>query len=356
METSVITNVNELDSFADQLSQLEQFTDLSTQSMCWVRSAAKLYGRDQLRIIIVRDGNQIAAAATLAKSRIRLVNRWVVAGSDHLFEPCGLVYRDEEALAVLIKKLAQVNVPLLLSRIATDQTWVAKIGENFNRHVFVAVRPAGSCPVIRLHTGWEDPLSQLKSRRRSDLRRAYRRAEQIGQVETIISTPSLEEVDSLVKRAMDVEAASWKGKAGSALLTARPLGDFFRSFAREASLDGSLRISLLRIDGNDAAMQIAVVFRSCWWIYKIGYDEQFARCSPGTILISETIRHAAESQLERYEFMGTTAEWLSMWTSEHRQTVTIRTYPLSARGVAAFVIDACSKFATQVRSSFRKPR
>ena len=356
METSVITNVDELNSISDQLKQLEQYAELSTQATSWLRSTAQLYDWDQLRIVVVWDGSDIAAIAALAESRVRHIYRWIIMGSNHLFEPCGLVYRDEAALVVLIEKLAQVNAPLLLSRIPKDNSFVTKSNDYFKRHAFAVVRPAASCPVIRLHSGWEDPLSQLSARRRSDLRRAYRRAEQFGQVETIIAAPSFGEVDSLIDRAMVVEAASWKGKLGSALITTQPLGDFFRAFAREASLDGSLRISILRINEHDAAMQIAVLFRDAWWIYKIGYDEDYARCSPGTILICETIRHAAENQLERFEFLGTSEDWLSMWTHEHRQLVAIRTYPHSILGFAAFVVDAGDKLVEKAQSFFRKSK
>ena len=97
-------------------------------------------------------------------------------------------------------------------------------------------------------------------------------------------------------------------------------------------------------------MQIAVLFRDAWWIYKIGYDEDYARCSTGTILICETIRHAAENQLERFEFLGTSEDWLSMWTREHRQLVAIRTYPHNILGFAAFVVDAGDKLVEKAQS------
>ena len=172
MEPSVITSVSDLDSISHQLLQLEQHGELSTSAASWIRSTAQLYERNQLRIVVVRDGNEIVAAAALVETPIRLVNRWLLAGSNHLFEPGGLVYRDDVALAVLIGKLVRVNAPLFLSRIPKDQTWIATIRVALKRRAFVVIRPAGSCPVIRLHSGWRDPLSQLSSRRRSDLRRA----------------------------------------------------------------------------------------------------------------------------------------------------------------------------------------
>ena len=40
-------------------------------------------------------------------------------------------------------------------------------------------------------------------------------------------------------------------------------------------------------------MQVAVETGGRFWLLKVGYDERFARCSPGSLLLLETIRHAA---------------------------------------------------------------
>ena len=96
---------------------------------------------------------------------------------------------------------------------------------------------------------------------------------------------------------------------------------------------GALRMCFLRIGDAVAAAQIAVTFGDRFWLLKIGYDEAFARCSPGTLLSLETIRYAAARGLRSYEFLGGPEPWTRMWTDQERPCVSLRVYPASLRGI-----------------------
>jgi CelD/BcsL family acetyltransferase involved in cellulose biosynthesis len=87
-------------------------------------------------------------------------------------------------------------------------------------------------------------------------------------------------------------------------------------------------------------MQFAVESAGSFWLLKIGYRQEFAQCSPGMLLIAETIRHAASRGLVSYEFLGNVDNWTRVWTLDEIQSVTIRAYPFRTRGVAALAVDA----------------
>ena len=63
-------------------------------------------------------------------------------------------------------------------------------------------------------------------------------------------------------------------------------------------------------------MQMAVEDGGGLWLLKIGYDRAYGRCSPGMLLMRETIRYAAEAGLGRYEFLGCSATWTRVWTRQ----------------------------------------
>jgi len=73
-----------------------------------------------------------------------------------------------------------------------------------------------------------------------------------------------------------------------------------RYCAAEARL-GRLRICLLRIAGQNAAAQIAIQTPTRFSLLRAGYDEAFARSSPGNLLTRESIRHAALAGIATYE-------------------------------------------------------
>jgi CelD/BcsL family acetyltransferase involved in cellulose biosynthesis len=99
-------------------------------------------------------------------------------------------------------------------------------------------------------------------------------------------------------------------------------------------------LCFLRIGDRIAAAQLAVESDERFWLLKIGYDEAFARYSPGNLLMRETVRYAANRGLLSYEFLGTPEQWTRMWTDRIRACVSIRAYPARPWGVAALVADA----------------
>src|SRR5206468_8833130 len=92
--------------------------------------------------------------------------------------------------------------------------------------------------------------------------------------------------------------------------------------------------------GQPVAMQLAVESGGRFWLLKIGYDERFARCSPGTLLTIEMLRYAASRRLRSYEFLGTVEPWTLMWTRFIRPCVSLLAYPATPPGMAALVADA----------------
>jgi CelD/BcsL family acetyltransferase involved in cellulose biosynthesis len=114
----------------------------------------------------------------------------------------------------------------------------------------------------------------------------------------------------------------------------------------------------LKIGGVAAATQIAVESGGGFWLLKVGYDENFARCSPGNLLMLESLRYAANRGLKSYEFLGSAEPWTEMWTNRVRPCVSVWAYPNNFRGAAALTLDAV-RFASErlsrrfVRSGIR---
>ena len=84
-------------------------------------------------------------------------------------------------------------------------------------------------------------------------------------------------------------------------------------------------------------MMIALEVSERFWILKIGYDERFATCSPGMLLMHEALRHAARQGLRSYEFLGAADDWTRRWTDCGRPTQGVFIYPYTVQGAAIFV-------------------
>src|SRR5262249_34907362 len=161
----------------------------------------------------------------------------------------------------------------------------------------------------------------------------------LGPVRSEVLSPAPEELLPLLEEAFRVEAAGWKGRKGAALLTNAERGSFYRRYATAACRQGILRPCFLCLGAQAVALQLAAECGGGFWFLKIGYDEQFAQCSPGTLLMLEPLRYAAARGLRSYEFLGTVEPWTQLWAPRVHPYISLRAYPARARGLAALATD-----------------
>ena len=320
---------------------LEQATPASPmQHFIWNSAcSAVLPNVSGIAVHVIRTGPKSGAIAPLVNSE-RYVGSLETLGLRSLYEPSDFLYSDRAALQALVSALAATGTPLFLGRVPAGSPTVEAVREAYQGRGPVIVRNSEPYPRILLDETWRDPLSHFNAGRCSDFRRSLRRAEKLGEVSLDILSPTPNELEPLLEEAFAVEAANWKGRNGSALAVDEVRGRFFRDYAARASEAGILRLCFLRIGGRAAAMQLAVECNGSFWLFKIGYRDEFAKCSPGMLLIAETIRYSAEKGLSSYEFLGTAEEWTRLWTSDEHPCVSIRAYPLRMPGIKALAADA----------------
>lgn len=333
-------NYRQLDDIAPFWQALESDITSPIQQSLWSESCCTTLPLDgELHFVVVKTGSQTGAIAPLVRAK-GVLGRLEYLGVKILREPTDLVFSDPVALENLANALLKLGSPLFLDRIPADSPTVAAIREAYRGRGLVLIRRAQPYPRIVLHQGWGEPESQLNSGRRSDLRRAVRNAEKTGPLSYQILSPTLSELGPILEEALDVEAANWKGSEGSAIAYDKLRGQFYRHYAAAACAAGILRLCFLRIGSKAVAMQFALECAGSFWLLKIGYRDEFARCSPGMLLMAETIRYAASRGLASFEFLGNVDNWTRIWTQDEIQSVTIRAYPFGARGIAALAADA----------------
>lgn len=335
----IIHELGCLDEIAAGWDLLASKSGSPMQSYAWARACGATFVADRtLQLVVVGRMPTPTAIAPLVRQRGALGCLEFV-GASGLNEPMDFLYADLSSLAALADALLELGSPVSLHRIPADSPAVAALRSSYRRRGVVICRPMSGCPWISLHPGWAKPEQQLNSGRRSDLRRARRFAERIGPISCEVLSPTPGDLEPLLEEAFRVEEAGWKGREGSALAKDPVRGAFFRRYAAAACKEGILRLCFLRIGNRAVAMQFAVECGNRFWLFKIGYDEEFSHCSPGMLLILETVRYAAERGLRSYEFLGKAEPWIQMWTHAVRPCVSLRLYPAGTQGMAALAAD-----------------
>lgn len=329
--------------------RLEESASLPMQSHDFTSALARTFLADSLiRVFYILEQGEIAALLTLCREPGRFA-RWRMVGAHEVCEPDDALYRNPDSARRLAEAIMSDGRALEMDRVPAGSELIPALRSALRGRGWMSVRPATPTPTIRLEPRWKNPASCFNSGRRSDFRRAARRAAEFGEPSFEIVSPAPDAFDALFDEAIAVEMRSWKREAGTAIAADRAKEDCFRHYFRSACEQGNFRIAFMRIGGKAVAMQMALETLGRYWLFKIGFDEDYERCSPGTLLMLHTIGWAAERELDAYELLGNLEPWIAQfWTREQHDCVWVRAYPFNPRGAVAFAADALASIRNRL--------
>ncbi len=144
--------------------------------------------------------------------------------------------------------------------------------------------------VFRPSTDTDSYLRATLTRvRRKEVRRKQRRISDAGTVEYSMLEAG-GDAESWIDAFLEFEARSWKGRAGCALACDETDKVYFKTVATEAFNRGQLMMLALSLDGRRIAYKCNFVSGRGSFAFKIAFDEEYARFSPGVLLEMENIR------------------------------------------------------------------
>jgi CelD/BcsL family acetyltransferase involved in cellulose biosynthesis len=351
----LIENIHDFSLIADEWNVLADRFKTPLLRHEWFESCARAFcPPGKLFVVINRSAGRIVAIAPLAVNRKFGMDTVELLGTSVLGEPSGFLYEDERSLSGLMQEIFLLGKSLHLKGLPSASPELCRLkdvetypGRNFHVDSYAT-------PWIPISTTWENYSSTISPRWRSAMRRAARRANEFGDVEYEIITPSSSNLDSNLAEAFKVEGLSWKARAGTALQSYKVLGDFFTSYALSATRLGMLRIAFLRINGEAVATQLFIEFGKRWWVLKIGYNESYARCSPGVLLMNEVIRRAFDRPLEAFELLGTNQAWMGIWPNNLREHEIYRFHPFMPAVFARHGLDLSRRAIDRVQTAIAK--
>ncbi|QIG47273.1 GNAT family N-acetyltransferase [Nordella sp. HKS 07] len=143
---------------------------------------------------------------------------------------------------------------------------------------------------------FEDWVSHnFERKRRKEYRRLRSRLGEEGKLDCTAWEPG-DPVDPWVDALIALEAKGWKGQRGTALAADSVMATAFREAVHLLSAEGSLRFWKIALDGKPVAMMSGIVQGAQGWLGKIAYDQDFARYSPGVMLILEATERLLDKE------------------------------------------------------------
>jgi CelD/BcsL family acetyltransferase involved in cellulose biosynthesis len=176
---------------------------------------------------------------------------------------------------------------------------------------------APASPFIPLGCPYDHVLNRLSKNMRQNLRKRHAKLSEVASVDLeIVSDPA--DVPLAMQDALRIEAAAWKGTAGTAMISNPRVARFYTQLANRTALLGSLRLVFLRVGGKRIAFNYVLEIEGVLYGLKIGYDPEYAEYSPGNMLRSLLLDDACTRGCAEYDLLGSSEEWKLAWTKDAR--------------------------------------
>jgi CelD/BcsL family acetyltransferase involved in cellulose biosynthesis len=353
--TEIIDNSSDLASIANEWNALADPFKTPLLRYEWFNASANAFSSIcKLNIIVLRSDGKIIAIAPLVFTKIFGLKRLELLGASVLGEPIGLIYKDTETLTTLINEILHLRKPIFFRGLPSNSLEIDILKRQKKNNLTYTQNGSFAAPWIPILTNWESYYSTVSSRWRSTIRRAERRAKEFGNIKYEVVTPNLETLEKHLDEVFEVEMLSWKSRVGTALKTYSDLGNFFHSYSHATAKLGMLRLAFLRIEDKAVAVQLLIENANRIWVLKIGYDEAYARCSPGILLMHKVIQHAFEKQLEAIELLGTNQSWLNIWPSQLHRFDIYRLYPVTPIAIISCGLEFANAALHKLRTILAK--
>jgi CelD/BcsL family acetyltransferase involved in cellulose biosynthesis len=195
--------------------------------------------------------------------------------------------------------------------------------------------------------------SNIRKKKRKEIARLQSRLGELGAVATerlAADGP----VGEWITNFLDVEASGWKGRGQSALRNHPATARFFDQAITGAFEAGKLEMLRLMLDGKPIAMLVNFLTAPGSFSYKIAFDENYARYSPGVLIQLENLKILNRPDIAWMDSCAVEDHSMinSIW-AERREIVRV-TVPLKgARRIAAFRICRALESASAVFRKFK---
>ncbi len=214
------------------------------------------------------------------------------------------------------------------------------------------VFPTGFCDYLPVLSE-EDLLNVVSRNFRGNLRKARNRLAKRAEVE-FLSARAPDTLQQYFPYFLEVEASGWKGASGtrSAIKLHPSLTAFYGQLLERFGNEKRCEINLLKVDGCVIAGQFALIVGQTMYILKIGYDEQYAECAPGNLLLSHVLDRLSTEDGVRHVNLITDAAWHTSWRPLRYQVFDCSCYSSSPMGRLLFIYRHLRRQMSSLRRSF----
>lgn len=303
----------------------------------WVFTWLSTLGRRYEPVVLVaRRGGRLEGWWPFFECRLPVIGTALLPACAHaadVFDPLATPDAERalvEALERLADSYAFAWLPLLSSGFTVSNI-EPLARENPSRHL---VRPR--TPQLEIDLSqfedfdeWEQTTFGPKSRQ--SLRRKQRRLEDNHGIAFLdIADPA--EAVRWMDRIAELEKSSWKGEEGVGVFKRADHRAFYRILFESLAAKGHLRLSLLLVDDQPAAYEIAFWNGRRHAMHTMAFDPAYAAYSPGRLLLLHSVRRCFAEQTAVFDFLQNDQAYKRQMANRESQLHDWIVFPGNLRG------------------------
>ena len=193
----------------------------------------------------------------------------------------------------------------------------------------------------RPYVAGETDLKRSGSTRKK-MRQDWNRLSALGAAD-VVNDRTLAATRDAFEVFLRLEAESWKGAQGTALLSDVKDAAFARRFIGNLAAEGNASVALLRVDGKPIAAQVLLYCGTMAYTWKTAFDAEYAKYSPGVLLVDKVTEELfAAHKIATIESCSSEKSFLTHLWSGRRATVDLLA-DIGARRSLNFVLAAAAE-------------
>ena len=153
---------------------------------------------------------------------------------------------------------------------------------------------------------------------RKKMRQDWNRLSAAGAVD-IANDPAA--IEDAIEVFLAMEAAGWKGRQGTALLSKPTDADFARRLLKNLAAERKASVALLTLDGRPIAAQVLLYAGDMAYTWKTAFDEAYAKYSPGALLVDKLTEQLFDSGIAAIESCSPEGGFMERVWQGRRETI-----------------------------------
>ena len=307
LQVKIIESIHELgahswDSLTDKCPDATVF-----QRFGWIEAWARTIGGSNVRpwLVAAFDHDELVGLAPLCSRSDRHSpgnrTRVTFLGSGHSDYQVFLARDGSPAIVEALLDALHESLPraavIELSEIPQFSTLALCLAGR-GRSAGIDDLDATACPRLQIR---DSAAHVLSIERKSGARRREARLRRAGRMTTEhLTDPAA--VKAKLGNFFDQHVRRWQSTPHPSLFERPQNRDFYNALTDSTSLANSVLFSVVYLDGRPVAQHFGLVSRNNLLWYKPSYDVEFARFSPGDVLLSNLVAYARERSFDALDF------------------------------------------------------